>query len=332
MKTTTPRSNCIIFTTEAQRYRDSNFALSAPLCLCGKKNRHLGRFAALASLFTLIVMPPCSAAPDGTTFQLAKELLTEESYELSAVEFRRFAMETDKPEEQTSAYLFASYAYLHADNAPSAGEMNDRAEEMDSTSSLRDEHTLLSAETARAMRDPDTALYFYDLLSADSENNDYQVFAYRRAAALHLSAGSSEAAREELESSPADEALSLQAVESYANGSDKSPLVGGLLGLIPGAGYWYSGEIANGFRSLILNSLFIYGMVHTAQEDQWGAFGVITFFEITWYSGSIYGGIDAAQRYNKERLDSALYDIEGDLSFRPEPELVVPIFKLNIQF
>ena len=213
-----------------------------------------------------------------------------------------------------------------------AGEMNDRAEEADRTAGFRDEHTLLSAETARAMRDPDTALYFYDLLSTDSEDADFQTFARRRAAAIHLSSGSFDSARRELENSPADETLSLQALGAYANGSDKSPLVGGLLGLFPGAGYWYSGEIANGFRSLILNSLFIYGMAHTAQEDQWGAFGVITFFEITWYSGSVYGGIDAAHRYNQERLDAALHDIEGNLSFHPKQGLVFPVFKLNIRF
>ena len=129
-----------------------------------------------------------------------------------------------------------------------------------------------------------------------------------------------------------DESRSLQALEAYANGRDKSPLAGGLWGLIPGAGYWYSGEVANGFRSLILNTLFIYGMVDTAQDEQWGAFTVITFFEITWYSGSIYGGVDAAQRYNRNRLETAIHTIESDMSYRPDSSVVVPVFKLNIQF
>ena len=182
------------------------------------------------------------------------------------------------------------------------------------------------------MRDPDTALYFYDLLSSESESPAYQTFACRRAAAIQLQQGNLSAARHELEISPSDETAAFQSLEIFSTGSGKSPLVGGLLGLFPGAGYWYSGEVANGFRSLILNSLFIYGMAQSADDDQWGAFSIITFFEVTWYSGSIYGGIDAAHRYNQDQLDTALQGIESDMSYRPDPEIIVPVFKLNILF
>ena len=34
--------------------------------------------------------------------------------------------------------------------------------------------------------------------------------------------------------------------------------LGGILGIIPGLGYAYSGEYSNAARSLILNSLFIF--------------------------------------------------------------------------
>lgn len=273
-----------------------------------------------------------SASAGQTTFTLAKELLQEASYDLSAVEFRRFAMESEQPSEKAAAYLYSSYAYLQSDDSRSSSEMLDRAEDAGNTSDFIREHTLLSAESARLERDTDTALYFYDVLSADSESIDFQTFSRRRSAAIYLSQGNLDAARKELEQSPSDESESLKALDAFAAGSDKKPGVGGLLGLIPGAGYWYSGEIGNGFRSLILNSLFIFGMVHTAQEEQWGAFAIITFFEITWYSGSVYGGIDAAQRYNQERLNTAIEGIESDMTYRPDPEVVVPLFKLNIQF
>lgn len=284
----------------------------------------------MCSVVRVWLVPGTNA--DDVTFRLALDLLSENTPELAAVEFRRFSMETEQEPEQAAAYLYAGYAYLKAGQSQSASEMLDRAEDAASTSSFWNEHALLSAECARTMRDPDTALYFYDLLSADGTNTDFQVFARRRAAAIHLSAGSLEASRRQLERSPTDETLSLQALETYATGKDKSPLVGGLWGLIPGAGYWYSGEIANGFRSLILNSLFIYGMAQTADDEQWGAFGVITFFEITWYSGSVYGGVDAAQRYNQDRLDTALDAIDGHTSYQPDPTIMVPLFKLNILF
>ena len=273
-----------------------------------------------------------TAQANGQTFRLAMELLNEREYGLSAVEFRRFAMESPEPASQSSAYLYAGYAYLMNHSHVSAGEMLDRAESTDASSAYSAELTLLNAENARLANDPDTALYFYDALAAESDQSAFQTFSLRRAASIHLTRGDVVAARQNLERSPMDESRSLQALETYANGKDKSPKAGGLWGLFPGAGYWYSGEIANGFRSLILNSLFIYGMVDTAQDDQWGAFAVISFFELTWYSGSIYGGVDAAHRYNRDRLDATIHAVESDMTYRPDPAVVIPLVKFSIQF
>jgi hypothetical protein len=282
-------------------------------------------------LIPLLVCTVVSAHAGDTTFSLARELLDEKDYPLAAVEFRRFAMETEVPEEVAASYLYAGYAYLQAGKTVSTREMLDRAELADTQSLYGNEVALLNAERAYRARDPESALYFYDLLAEPASPESLRTFALRRSAAIHCSRGDLEDARRQLGRLP-DGTASLQALDAYAGGQDKSPYVGGLLGLIPGAGYWYSGEIANGFRSLILNALFIYGMAHTAYEDQWGAFAAISFFEVTWYTGSIYGGVDAAQRYNNDRLDAALQGIEGDLRCQPNPQMTLPIFKLKIDF
>jgi hypothetical protein len=101
--------------------------------------------------------------------------------------------------------------------------------------------------------------------------------------------------------------------------------------MVPGLGYAYSGEYANALRSLILNGVFGFGMWHTAREEQWGAFGVITFCEFTWYSGSIYGGIDAAHRYNRERLEEAAEAIRGGADFEPDVA-AWPLLRLKFTF
>ncbi len=231
----------------------------------------------LSAAFACLALA-ASASADNTTFRLATELLGEQRYTLSAVEFRRFAMEAPAPPEQAAAYLYSGYAYLQAGEPDSSSEMLDRAEAADGESSYANELALLYAETARLQKDAGSALYFYDILAEDGSGEPYRIFALRRSAAIHLANGDTAAARTQLERSPADESAALQALQAYAGGKDKSPKIGGWLGLIPGAGYWYSGEIANGFRSLLLNGVFIFGMVHTAQEDQWGAFAAITFF------------------------------------------------------
>lgn len=281
-------------------------------------------------VLTAVLLTAIGTHAESSTAILADELLQEEQYPLAAVEFRRFAMETETSSDQAAAYLYAGYAYLRAGQSEFSSEMIDRAESADAASQFADDITFLNAEIARDTRDLDTALYYYDVLAADTAHEAERIFALRRAAAVHLSRGDLALAVQKLQQ--LDDPAAQAALETYAAGHDKSPVVGGLLGLIPGMGYWYSGEVANGFRSLILNSLFIYGMVDTAQDDQWGAFAIITFFQITWYSGSIYGGIDAAHRYNQDRLDTAIQGIESDMKYRPDPTVTVPLFRLNIEF
>ena len=146
-----------------------------------------------------------------------------------------------------------------------------------------------------------------------------------------LRAGDLPAARAGLQRAPDPAPPALAALEAYAQGRDKKPWLGGVLGLVPGFGYFYAGEWANGFRSVILNGLFIFGMVNTAQHDEWGAFGVISFFEVTWYTGSIYGGIDASHRYNRERLNQTVNGVNGAAAFAPDL-VKLPLVSLQFSF
>ena len=157
------------------------------------------------------------------------------------------------------------------------------------------------------------------------------------AAAHHLlgvclqRAGDAAGARQALAGAPGDLDAARAAIDRHAARRDKRPWAGGVLGLVPGLGYAYSGEYANAVRSLILNSLFLWGMVETACDDDWAVFSALTFVELTWYTGSIYGGIDAAHRHNERRLDAATSDIRGGP--RLQPDLArVPLIALQFTF
>lgn len=283
----------------------------------------------LLSATLLISLTANLSKADIVSFQLAQELLAERQPTLAAVEYRRSAAEAQDERKQAVAYLSAGHAYLMANQPGLAMEMLERSDTRDQNDAFAAETLIMQVEAATRLENPAVASYYAELL-LDSPEPNVSFFARRRLAALHLNARDLDAAR--LALTP-DDQDAINALDQYAKGSDKRPAIGGLLGLIPGAGYWYSGEIANGLRSLILNSLFIYGMVHTAQEEQWGAFAVITFFEFTWYTGSIYGGIDAAHRYNRNRLHQALHAIDIPYSsFEPELDFAIPLFQFKYQF
>jgi hypothetical protein len=206
--------------------------------------------------------------------------------------------------------------------------MLDQAENNDSE--ITPEVLLFRGHNAASSRNwTEAAFYFQGLTQGTTQ--PVARLASRSLAVTQLHLKDPTGAKTALSQSPGDETEGLKALEHYTRGSDKSPRIGGLLGMIPGLGYAYSGEYPNAARSLILNSIFIFGMVSTAEEDLWGAFTVISFFEVTWYSGSIYGGVDAAHRYNQNRLDTCTSAITRESQARPDYSQL-PLLRLQYKF
>lgn len=255
---------------------------------------------------------------------LPRALEQEGQYRLAALEYRRLALGTTNAATAARWNWLAAHAYAAEREWELAGRMLDTAEE-GAPQGLDAPLAWLRAEQALAERDWPAADYFFDSLERHAEEAEWQVFARRGRAAARLRRGDLAGARAGLAGAP------LEAVECYAAGRDRRPWVGGLLGLVPGLGHCYSGELGNGLRSLLLNGLFIWGLAETAEDDQWAVFSVLAFVEFTWYSGSIYGGIDAAQRYNRRRLEEAVAAVRGESRPRPAYD-VVPVLTLRFEF
>lgn len=249
--------------------------------------------------------------------RLAESLLNEGDSRGAGLELRRLAMDSDQPGEAAGYYWATAYAYLRAGEHGLAEQMLDKAE--DAGAGLPGAAvSLLRGENALAAGKVSEAEFYFEAVTDDAAEAGARDWVFRRMAEVHLRNGAPDQAMEAAGSLTMQSEEAEAAVMKYQAGKDKSPAVGGWLGIIPGLGYLYAGEYANAVRSLILNSVFIFGMVDTAQDDQWGAFAVITFFEFTWYSGSIYGGIDASHRYNRDRLEETISTIRGNSSLQPD--------------
>lgn len=261
---------------------------------------------------------------------LALELEREGDPAGSALEYRRLALQSETAAERGGWFWMAGHGYWQAGQPELADRMLDRAEDV--APELARQAIVLRGETALARRDFDAASFYFEstLRSAGGED-PLRVYAGRRLAAAELQRGNPAGARSALENLPGSNGPAQQALDEYMAGRDRSPTVGGWLGMVPGLGYAYAGEYANALRSLILNGLFIWGMVSTAEEEQWGGFAALTFFEITWYSGSIYGGVDASRRYNQKRLARAVEAISAGAMMTPDHE-ALPVLRLKYSF
>ncbi len=270
----------------------------------------------LALLFA--ATPSFSADPD---LRLVRELVAEGDHAGGAIEFRRLALADPEAAAQSVYFWSAAFESWRAGDFARADKLLDRAEDLQTLPSS--DLALLRGEIALARERPAEAAFHFES-AARGAAADARDFAQRKHVTSQLRAREFSAAQRSANEAGGDVE---SATRDYLAGRDKSPALGGWLGLIPGLGYAYAGEYANATRSLILNGLFIWGMVETAERDQWGGFAAITFFEFTWYSGSIYGGIDASHRYNQRRLkktEAALtagYALQPDYSALPALQL-----------
>ena len=287
--------------------------------------RHAGRVLVLS---VSLACDPSTAQPADPGV-LALDLAAEGSYVAAAIEYRRLAIGETDPGRRAGYYWAAAYAYNHADDRGLTEKMLDRCEE-DSPGMITPS-LLLRAESRLEALDLDAATFHLESVLRSASAPEVRRFASLRLAHVHLLGGDLSAARSVTAAVSTNGAPALTALDRYESGHDRKPWLGGLLGMIPGCGYWYSGEYANGARSLILNALFIYGMADTSHGDEWGAFTAITFFELTWYTGSIYGGIDAAHRFNRTRLDGCISAVDGDARFEPDLR-AIPLVTLRYTF
>lgn len=276
-----------------------------------------------------MIVPWVMLAVAADAGELARGLALEGDHAGAALEFRREALGAEQRASRGGYFWASAWEYGQAGRYEVSDGMLDRAE--DAEPGLGPQALLLRAKNTAAQKRWKEEIYYRQSILDSQAPDDVKRYSALRLAEARMRLGEIAAAREVLQASPGWNAVSLEAIDEYVSGRDKSPKVGGLLGMIPGMGYMYAGEYGNGFRSIILNSLFIFGMVSTAQDDEWGAFAVITFFEFTWYSGSIYGGVDASHRYNRDRLESSIDRMRGDASFEPDYEQL-PTVSLKFKF
>ena len=291
------------------------------------------RFTMLLPLLCIAALLPLRAAaveaPPAPPHQLALTLAAEGDAEGAALEYRRLALAAAPADANRAGWhVAAAVSYLDAGSPERAERQLDEAEIAGLETSAP--FLTLRARTAEAQRQPSTALYFWQA-AMEGADPDARRFAARHAATLKVKQGDGDGALLALDALGDSEKSAREAVDRWMNASRRSPAIGGWLGLIPGLGYAYSGEYANATRSAILNGLFIWIMTRCAHDDEWGAFALAAFFEFTWYSGSIYGGVDAAHRYNRRLDEQAEREILGDADMRLDA-VQLPILKFTYRF
>jgi len=86
----------------------------------------------------------------------------------------------------------------------------------------------------------------------------------------------------------------------------KNPTTAGLLAIIPGAGHLYCERKKDALISFLLNGAMIYAAYEAFDHNLDVIGGIITFFELGFYSGNIYSAVSSAHKYNRNEKSKFL--------------------------
>ena len=119
----------------------------------------------------------------------------------------------------------------------------------------------------------------------------------------------------------------LESIENAMNAPTKSPVLAGILAIIPGGGMLYCERYKDAFISFCFNTGLIWAAYTAFDNDNPALGGVITFVETGFYSGNIYGSITAAHKYNKA---AKIKILNKTFDFEPEFDPVNKSFFLKL--
>ncbi len=125
-----------------------------------------------------------------------------------------------------------------------------------------------------------------------------------------------------------------QGLERIEEVPQKSPATAGILAVLPGVGHLYCERYRDAGIAFVLNAAFIWGMVEAFKNEDYVVGGILTFFELGWYSGNIYSAISSAHKYNRTKKKEYLDGLEREdrffmgISFRDKQ----PFFSFHYVF
>lgn len=93
-------------------------------------------------------------------------------------------------------------------------------------------------------------------------------------------------------------------LKTYESEAKSPKIAAGLNAILPGAGYFYLGQISTAVTALIVNALFIFAAIHFFRKRPIAVAIIFLSFELGWYFGGIQGGGLGAKLYNERKYES----------------------------
>lgn len=262
-------------------------------------------------------------------FQYAEQLYSQKKYIIAIAEYERFVYLFPGDERVSeSRYRVGMAYYAESRYKEAIQSFSDLIEAQDAGSAYYTRAFFMAAESDLRLRRLSSALTTLHNLMNLSDDTDVQDEANYRIGWIYLETADWEKAQtyfQKISRRNHDKYRLADLIRDLEHADDvhhKSPGVAGALAILPGGGYLYCNRPRDAMISFLLNAGLIYAAYEAFDNEMYALGGVITFVEIGFYSGSIYGSISSAHKYNRDQnrkfVDRLKKNLKVNLSSRPE--------------
>lgn len=269
-------------------------------------------FAAILCLFSAL---PTYAARTVTIsademYAFAMKCYNAGNYLNAVVEFKRFAFYFPKDPRNSKAHFSVAMAYFKSQRYGAAVSAFQSVIQKYPRKNVATGSIFMISRCYLKLGDTTSAIQVLQNLAAHTGRQQVRDRAWDRLGWIYLENGKIDQARRSFEKiSPAGRIT--YHIKEIVAAMDrprkqlpyKSPVIAGLLSIIPGGGYLYCGRYQDAWISFLLTSSLGIAAYESFDKDLYALGSVISVVNLGFYGGSIYGGITSAYKYNQRAYD-----------------------------
>ena len=250
------------------------------------------------------------------TLHFAEHLFQEGDYYRAITEYKRFLFRETNPAIKQWVELRIGQSYLAGKKYSAAQSVFYRLSNETSSKEMTNAATFLLGRSYYLDGRYNQALdKFAELLSVVHQP-ELRSASWYLFACTNLRMGKLDNARESLDHVSAYGTLGKKAqtilsfLHRRKNLPHKSVVIAGLLSVVPGLGHVYLGEYGVGLSAFVWNGMFAYASVESFRHRLWGPGVLLAVVELMWYSGTIYGAVSGAHRFNRDAQLNFLQELD----------------------
>ena len=123
-------------------------------------------------------------------------------------------------------------------------------------------------------------------------------------------------------------------IETARSVGQKKPATAGVLSVIPGAGYLYLERYRDALISFLVNGVLIFAAYEAFDNDLYVLGGLLSFVELGFYAGNIYGATTSAHKSNRSKKQDFIDTLKQRtrIGFRPDSRFKGVRFSFRYHF